>query len=81
MAGLANALRGHSCEIDTAPDTFKNSLRFKAATCFFSALGDYFSLVVDKFNHDSSCEASARFRYQSQPEGLPVATLNLLVPD
>jgi hypothetical protein len=36
MAGLANALRGHSCESDTAPDAFKNSLRFKAATCFLS---------------------------------------------
>src|SRR5580704_728746 len=34
MAGLANALRGHKGESDTAPDAFKNSLRFKAAPAF-----------------------------------------------
>ena len=48
---------------------------------FSASLGDYFLVVVDKFKHDSSCEARARFRCESQPEALPVATLNLLVPD
>ena len=41
---------------------------------FPASFGDYFS-VVDRFNHDSPCEARARFRHQSQPEALPVATL------
>jgi hypothetical protein len=48
---------------------------------FSTSLGDYFSMFVDKFNHDSLCEARARFKYQSQPEALPVAIPNLLVPD
>jgi hypothetical protein len=38
-------------------------------------------MVVDKFNHDSSWETRARFRYQSHSEALPVANLNLPVPD